>query len=516
MSYEEPQYYGICPICDQFRLLILEKEKSVLLHCKTCLTTDVLSRSEKFSKKDYYDSFLARVSEATKHFLRIIILKIEPTKFDFARQFLRESYPTLLKIEQKTGLPIDDKTEKTISLRCSKNDLDVVKGELVKNQVVFSTTRDHSLRRDFSHYYNGKIYNMPRKEFRKKVTEEQINYFSGSAIGKTEVTEQPTFSVSRKTMRVVKREIRRLLLLHGSIRATSEDELIEWIVTKTKKYSTNAQKVKRLLVTYLQEGLFRLAPLETGAIELSYNPEKTRDFRDRKTKGSSPLKIKMPRPLTNYEKIMSKMDAIKEIRDVLVLSGFSMEEHEDYIVADRFREFGPAIRLFISLQDKKNSLFKKYIDEKITIVFHASKFRQRLRNLLDWWFSLHTIHAGELGTNVLTHFGWHAYLTEDIRQEALVSATNELKEQHVTDVLLLLKNWWPNNPNIPEEYSFNVSQDYVWYRSNIGQNARCFRLKNELLQRLQFEYQRLIGEGLIRLPHSRAIERFFVITYFSQ
>jgi len=223
-----------------------------------------------------------------------------------------------------------------------------------------------------------------------------------------------------------------------------------------------------------------------------------------------------PRLRGNAEKPKSttRQDAFSEIRDTLASEGFSIEVCEDYVFAKRNREVGLPFGLFISVQKKESALVCKYVQAKITMVCHVTRFRQRLRNLTRWWFHHDSKPVGGLNTNVLTSFGWHAYLNENLRQERLMDATHELGETHVSNVLLWLKNSWPMNPIMPEEYSFHVSQDYHWFHSNFGDNAYYFRLKNELFLALQSECQRLIRERRVRLfEDARAIERFFLIAY---
>lgn len=217
---------------------------------------------------------------------------------------------------------------------------------------------------------------------------------------------------------------------------------------------------------------------------------------------------------TLKNEITAKQDAVKEICNALVSEGFSIEVCEDYVFAKRNRQFGAPIGLFISAQKKESASAYRYVQAQITMVCHVTRFRQRLKGLLRWWLFPRQTPIGELDTNVLTSFGWHAYLKEDVRQESLLAATNELGETRISNVLLWLKNSWPTNPIMPEEYSFHVRQDYNWFRSNLGENAYYFRLKNELLFDLQRECQRLLREKKIKLfEDARAIGRFFLITY---
>lgn len=134
---------------------------------------------------------------------------------------------------------------------------------------------------------------------------------------------------------------------------------------------------------------------------------------------------------------------------------------------------------------------------------------------MRWWLNPEPKHIGELNQDVLTSFGWHAYLNEDTRQESLLVAENELGESHVANVLIWLKNSWRNNPQRRfEEYYQIASQDYNWFCSNVGKNAKYFRLKQELLTTLQAELRRLVREGKIKFfKDTESIERFYLITY---
>jgi phage FluMu protein Com len=213
-------------------------------------------------------------------------------------------------------------------------------------------------------------------------------------------------------------------------------------------------------------------------------------------------------------KIWVKEDALKKVQDVLRSEGFVIQMCEDCVFAKRNRENGLPLRLFVSVHEKESPMARPYAEAKITMVFHVTKFQQRLSNLMRWWFYPKRKPVGELNINVLTSFGWHAFLNEDTREECLMAAVNELGETHVANVLLWLKNAWPMNPIMPEEYSFNVSQDYNWFRSNFGENAYYFRLKSELLYKLQHECQKLVRERRIKLFEDKeAIDRFFLVTY---
>lgn len=214
-------------------------------------------------------------------------------------------------------------------------------------------------------------------------------------------------------------------------------------------------------------------------------------------------------------RILSKEEAMRKILGELKFESFSTPQvFENYVFATRHRETGPPLRLFIMIQEKESIMAQEYAESRISMVFDVSKFRQRLRSMMRWVFNPKLKPVGELRTNVLTAFGWHAYLNEDIRQDSLLAAVNELGGTHVSKVLLWLKSSWPTNPIMPEEYSLNASQDYSWFCSSVVENTVYFRLKRKLLTTLQTECRRLAKEGKIEFSeHTGSIERFYMITY---
>lgn len=217
---------------------------------------------------------------------------------------------------------------------------------------------------------------------------------------------------------------------------------------------------------------------------------------------------------TFAEKQLSLQDVLRKVCDALISNGFSVEVCENYIFAKRNCEGRLPLSLFISVQKKESPLVCRYAESKIAMICHITKFRERLSSLKYWFFYRNRNPIDQLDTDVLTSFGWHAYLNENVRRECLLNAMSVLGETRVANVLLWLKNTWPNNPIMPEEYSFNVAQDYDWVRSNFEENIHYYRLKNELLHTLQYECQRLIRERRIKLfEDSKAIEYFLLIIY---
>jgi hypothetical protein len=221
-----------------------------------------------------------------------------------------------------------------------------------------------------------------------------------------------------------------------------------------------------------------------------------------------------PTIIDAQSKAMTKEEAFSKIQKTLSLLGFQVEKGEDFVLAKRKRTDGMSFGLFMSVKPTENIGLREYLKTKVAPIFHILDFDKRLRRLVDWWLKPPRLRPDELDVNVLTSFGWHSYLSEDIRQEALTLAAYGLNGTRVTRLLNFLKNTWPKNPNMPMEYSFNVKRDYDWFYENFGDNIRRYHLKKRFLLALQDECRKHIQEKRITLVNDvEEIARFILVVY---
>jgi hypothetical protein len=213
-----------------------------------------------------------------------------------------------------------------------------------------------------------------------------------------------------------------------------------------------------------------------------------------------------------HKPFFTKVDAFSRILTVFQTRGFTCEYGDDYVFAVLETRGASSLGFFVSIQDSKSNFVQRYSSPQVSTAFHVSQFGQRLGNMLQWFLHPRQGEIGELGQDVLTSFGWHAYFNEDLRQMALLAAENELGEEHVTRVLGWLTNAWKNHPLEKfGEYSEIASADFDWFRSNVSSSATYFRLKKELDAQLETQYDRLFSEGRIR--HDAEIMRFYLVSF---
>jgi hypothetical protein len=497
-----------------------------------------------------------------KHIPNYVTMRVTIENYDFVSTYLKEHYPHNLRTDKNTGLPKFNKQDSVIWLRCSKEDTEAIKEDLRNHKIIFSVLGEHLERRNFEHYYDGKCYNMSRAEFRRMLAEKLSSEYvqmlgQNSTISREQIELRNSEFLERCRKGEIKPDTNGTLRLpcgcvckeipgelshvpatqcefHRSIeekpilkteekRKTEnghvQPEHVQTVLDLVRKNGNiSFKEISRITGFGREEVFLSLKSLvKEDKIFIPRRFWKNQRRVGRKKKNKSKTQGRQPtQALTKAQTpMLSKQDAMEEISNALKLEGFSTPQtFGNCVFATRYRETGAPIRLFILVHDKESTMAREFAEPRISIIFHVSKFRQRLRSMMRWLFNPKPKPIGELNTDVLTSFGWHAYLNEDTRQDSLLAATNELRETHVAKVLLWLKNSWPMNPNMPEEYSFHVSQDYNWFRSNVGENRSYFRLKQKLLITLQIECRRLVREANIDLSeHTKSIERFFLITY---
>ena len=65
------------------------------------------------------------------------------------------------------------------------------------------------------------------------------------------------------------------------------------------------------------------------------------------------------------------------------------------------------------MQEGNSKFVQKHSANNTTISINVSKFKQRLRGIMEWLLNPHAVKVGQLNQNVLTAFDWHANLDED-------------------------------------------------------------------------------------------------------
>jgi hypothetical protein len=96
-----------------------------------------------------------------------------------------------------------------------------------------------------------------------------------------------------------------------------------------------------------------------------------------------------------------------------------------------------------------------------------------------------------LGTDVLTAFGWHAYLDQGARQNALERCLVGLSTGHILGVLQ-----WLKVAKQTEQFRPVVEKDYRWFLESYCADGFPQKLRREhLREQLEFELERISMEN---------------------
>jgi hypothetical protein len=98
--------------------------------------------------------------------------------FDFAVDVLKRRFGHNLMKDGKSGLPRIDRKNSIVWLIGSKQTTNAILEDLKKHNIAPYVLRDSRLRRDYTHYFNGKMYQIARKEFKRTISLELAKMLS--------------------------------------------------------------------------------------------------------------------------------------------------------------------------------------------------------------------------------------------------------------------------------------------------------------------------------------------------
>lgn len=196
----------------------------------------------------------------------------------------------------------------------------------------------------------------------------------------------------------------------------------------------------------------------------------------------------------------------------LVERGYQVEHNEDYLIAKH--KIYPHLIMTKIVSRKEDLNF-----EKGNLALTLQQFRLAIGNYLSSMNkvstgksnSKFTINPASLNQDVITAFGWHADLSDEVRHHALTGAAIVWGEDHILRVLELLRNTWQHNPNL-EIYIDTVNEDYEWFCNSISNlhyrhNRNSSREQVEHECRKAFPRSPLINQSLYGKKHR------FVVSY---
>jgi len=148
------------------------------------------------------------------------------------------------------------------------------------------------------------------------------------------------------------------------------------------------------------------------------------------------------------------------------------------------------------------------------VSINVNRFKQRLSGVMEWLLHPREFKVGHLNSDVLTAFGWHADLPEDIRHDRLIAAEGELGDEHIAKVLAWLRNSWSHHPNDKfVEHSEKAADDYDWFSSNVSYTSGYYNARKRAIVLLEEQYHRLRRYGLAKSKSEGGPLRCFLVTY---
>ncbi len=192
--------------------------------------------------------------------------------------------------------------------------------------------------------------------------------------------------------------------------------------------------------------------------------------------------------------------------------GYQVEHNNDYLIA-KHKVFPHLI--MTKLVSSKNELRFEKGNSALTL----QQFRLAVSNYLSSMNknsagkadSKFTINPSSLNQDVITAFGWHAYLSDEPRHEALVGAAIVWGDDHILRVLELLRNTWPRNPNL-DIYVDTVNEDYEWFVNSIS-NQYYRQRRNSIKEQVEYECKKAFPRSSLVNQSWFGKKHRFIVSY---
>jgi hypothetical protein len=189
--------------------------------------------------------------------------------------------------------------------------------------------------------------------------------------------------------------------------------------------------------------------------------------------------------------------------------GYETESFDTYIVAWHKQGFH---RLIIKIENSEN---RGEYQEFETMVLPYYKFRQLIPRLDQAIARLaadsELPDTSQLNTDVITSFGWHAYVDAETRHQALEFASAVWGSSHILNLLGWLRNTWPNNPKL-SHYADVAEADYCWFERECY--TAGYRRRKALIEkiRLELDIQRMPPSFQRTFRNADAHDYCFIVT----
>jgi uncharacterized C2H2 Zn-finger protein len=181
-----------------------------------------------------------------------------------------------------------------------------------------------------------------------------------------------------------------------------------------------------------------------------------------------------------------------ELLDFLINKNYDVEAFQDYIVA-RNKDW---LKDTYLIKIGNSNAYLQY-SNLTNIIMTLSKFQNYINTLGR--FGHEKIDFTSFRKDVITPFGWHAWLPDNVRHSALDYSLIHFPEHRILHLLLWMKNAWPKNPNL-DQYGEIVIGDYRWFERERVSTAYHIAKRN-LIFKLEDEFAK------VGVPNN--FERFF-------
>jgi uncharacterized C2H2 Zn-finger protein len=171
-----------------------------------------------------------------------------------------------------------------------------------------------------------------------------------------------------------------------------------------------------------------------------------------------------------------------ELLDFLINRNYDVEAFQDYIVARNKNRLKDTYLIKIGNSNE----YSEY-SNLTNIIMTLSKFQNYINTLGRLGHD--KVDFTSFRKDVITPFGWHAWLPDNVRHSALDYSLIHFSEHRILHLLFWMKNAWPKNPNL-EQYGEIVIGDYRWFERERISTA-YHTAKRNLIFKLQDDFSKV-------------------------
>ncbi len=223
--------------------------------------------------------------------------------------------------------------------------------------------------------------------------------------------------------------------------------------------------------------------LEIWLKDAQYNTAKSKNIAETKSEISK-LPIEVP-------------DKIKRVIPFLHSLSFQVRIYKSCIILATNSRYSKTICVKISSEKEYNN----YLDLK-SVVMNNKRFMKTITALVKYWSAKKSIDYGQLNTNVLTSFGWHAKCPEDERHDSIDCALSILTKSHIENLLYFLLRAWSNH-STHKIHAPHVKDDLKWFIETYKNGGSKYTKKQQLLSSLVLPTE----------INSNDISNYYIIVY---